>query len=199
MHNKSVHLARIAEIRHGFQFRKKIEGTTSGAIRVIQMANIVDNRKIDFCSLFFVDEVIKPDHFLQKDDILFCARGSNNYAIIIDEDIAPTVAVSQFHIIKVDNRKIVPAYLAWYFAQGEALLYLKSNTLMSTVPLINKKTLEDMPIPLPSLDLQKVISEIYTLHQKENELIELITSKKTRLINTILQKTLSSREHFDVI
>ena len=195
MDKTKTSLSNIAEIRQGYQFRKKIENNPDGIINLVQMANIIDCKKIDYQNLVHTSEKgFKKEHFLKKGDILLCARGKNNYALLIDEDIQNTIAVSQFFIIRTQETELLPAYLAWYLEQPKAIAYFKSNTLMSTVPLINKKSIENFKLTLPSISKQKIIAEIYKLQEKEHYLIEKIIYKKEQLINTVLLKSIKDEE-----
>jgi len=195
MGRNRVLLSNIAEIRQGYQFRKKIENNPDGAINLVQMANIIDSKNIDYQNLAHTSKTgFKKEHFLNKGDILFCARGKNNYALLIDKDIQNTIAVSQFFIIRTNKTKLLPAYLAWYLAQPEAVAYFKSNTLMSTVPLINKKTIENFKLALPSISKQKIIANVYRLKEKERYLTEQILHEKEKLINAVLLKSIKNQE-----
>ncbi len=186
---KTAKLSQIAYIRQGYQFRKSIENVPSGDIKVIQMADIIDNYSVNWSHLFHVhEENINPLHFLKDNDILFCSRGINNYNIVLEKVSNPMIAVSQFLVIKTDDNAVNPGYLSWYLNQPEAMAYFKKNTLTSTVPLINKSTLNEMMIPLPSLQEQKIIAEINKLSIKEKDLIDLINDKRKIMINQILRQ-----------
>ena len=168
-------LPEIADIKQGYQFRKSIELMPSGNYQVIQMANINNQLRIDWKSLFSVGiDNIKNEYLLSKNDILFCARGINNYNILIDQNIKDIIVCSQFLVIKLKSNSILPAYLSWYLNQPEVVLYFKKNTYTSTVPLINKSALENLEILLPPLEDQALISNINQLVIQEKELTQLI-------------------------
>lgn len=137
---RKVKLSEIALIRQGYQFRSKIITDSKGEIPVIQMANIDSGKTINWKSVQCVSEQIKEEHFLKEGEVLFCARGVHNYSFVINKhDIKKnTIAVSQFLVIKPDTERLLPSYLTWYLSQKDALDFMRSNTLMSTVPLINK-------------------------------------------------------------
>lgn len=195
MKKTKIFLSELAEIRQGYQFRKKIESVPDGLIRVVQMTNVINGKRIDYQNLSKIPENrFKPEHYLKKDDVLFCARGVNNYALIIDEDIKNTIAISQFFIIRTKKEVLLPAYLAWYLGQQEAVAHFKANTLMSTVPLINTKAIKSIKIPVPAIEKQKTIAEIYRLKENERELMEQIINKKEKMLNEILQSSINNME-----
>ena len=193
MGKNKILLSNVAEIRQGYQFRKKIENNPDGSISLVQMVHIIDHKRIDHQNLVHISEKgFKKEHFLKRGDILLCARGKNNYAFLIDEDIQNTIAVSQFFIIRTKETELLPAYLVWYLEQQEAVAYFKSNTLMSTVPLINKKSIENFKLVLPSISKQKIIAEVYKLREKERYLVEQVIHEKEKLINGILLKSINN-------
>lgn len=195
MNKKKTFLSKIAEIRQGYQFREKVVNNPNGLIKVVQMANIFNGKRIDYQNLVkTTGSGFKQEHFLKKGDILFCARGTNNYALLINEDMQNTIAVSQFFIIRTKETELLPGYLVWYLGQSEANAHFKANTLVSTVPLINKKSLLNIRVPLPSLSKQKSIAEIFKLKEKERNLIEQIIQKKEKVINGILLKSIKNME-----
>jgi len=195
MNKNSVFLSELAEIRQGYQFRKKIENIPNAPIKVVQMTNILNGKKIDYQNLAKTPENgFKPEHFLKKGDVLFCARGVNNYALFIDEDIKNTIAISQFFVIRTNKEKLLPAFLAWFLGQPEAIAHFKANTLMSTVPLINTKAIKSIKIPIPAIEKQKTIAEVYHLKEKERKLMEQIINKKEKMLNSILQNSINNME-----
>jgi len=189
-----VKLSQAASIRQGYQFRSKIITDPNGEIPVIQMANIDSGKFINWKSVQCISDQIKEEHYLKPGDLIFCARGTNNYSLVIDNTVRRnSIAVSQFLVIEPDTTKLLPSYLAWFLSQKDSIDYIRSNTLMSTVPLINKITLEEMPIPLPSLEKQNTIANIYELASKENDLIQRIQSLKSKKLNTIMLSAITGR------
>lgn len=183
-----IRLSEAAKIRQGYQFRSRIVAEPDGNISVIQMADIANGKSINWENITYVSGDIKTEHYLKKGDVLFCARGNNNYSIVINDTNfnANAIAVSQFLIIEPDTLKLHPSYLAWYLSQKETTDYIRSNTLVSTVPLINKKTLEELILPLIPLERQNIIANIYELSRRENELIEKIQDLKSKMLNAIM-------------
>lgn len=184
-------LIEVAEIKQGYQFRKKADFISDGEFKVLQMLDVVNNSSFSYLNL----QEIKSDkalqkHCLKKNDIVFCTRGMNNYNILIDKNYPNLITVSQFLVIRPFPELVNPAYLSWFLNQPETIAYLNAHRLTSTVPLINKKALEDLKIELPPLSLQHKIAEINTLRTKEKELTTKIESKKEKMINQILRDSI---------
>ena len=187
-------LSELVSIRQGYQFRKKAEFIDNEEIKVIQMADTINNQFIDYKNLPTVKyETSFQKNLLKKSDIIFCTRGNHNYNIIInDNSLDKTIVASQFLIIQVnDNNKIIPEYLSWFLNQPPTISYFKSNRQAGAVPLINKKTLSDLEIKLPSISIQRKIANISSLLIEEDFLLKKIQSKKEKMINQILRNSLS--------
>jgi len=187
-------LSTLVSIRQGYQFRKKAEFIADEEIKVIQMADTIDNQFIDYKNLPTIRfEATLQKNLLKKNDIIFCTRGNHNYNIFINNDIDKTIVVSQFLIIQViDYNKILPEYLSWFLNQPIAISYFKSNRLTGAVPLIKKQTLCDLEIQLPPISIQVKIAAINSLLIEEGILQKKIQSKKEKMINQILQESINS-------
>ena len=195
MKNKVVELKSILNeegLSSGYSFRGKIRQISNGEIRVIQLKDFINDYTAigNECYLISADK-IKPKYHLENGDILFIAKGTNNYALVFNSiDNIPTIASSALFVIKVNKKVADPHYLAWYINQNPVQNYLKTNETGTYVTSINKATVEHIPIKLPSLDLQKQIARLAKLHIKEKQLTAKITNLKESLITNQLLNTL---------
>ncbi|UAB82858.1 restriction endonuclease subunit S [Zunongwangia sp. SCSIO 43204] len=195
MKNKVVELKAILNeegLSSGYSFRGKIRQISNGEIRVIQLKDFIDEYAAigNECYLISADK-IKPKYYLENGDILFIAKGTNNYALVFTAiDDIPTIASSALFVIKVNKEVADPHYVAWYINQNPVQNYLKTNETGTYVTSINKATVVHIPIKLPSLDLQKQIARLAQLHIKEKQLTAKITNLKESLITNQLLNTL---------
>jgi len=128
-------------------------------------------------------------HILNKGDILFASKGHNFFAAVYNEEVKPAIASSVFLVLR-PNKNINQNYLAWYFNHPETQKTLTGISKGSTIPSLSKKTLSEMIISLPGLELQEKIVEFEELRNKESEI-------KTRLIN--LQNELIDHQLLNII
>ena len=125
-------------------------------------------------------------HFLRRSDLLFLAKGVNNFAIEYDKNFERAVASSLFFILRKKSPVILSEYIAWYINSAEGQSYLHSEKVGTSITNINKSTLEEMTIPIPPIDVQAKIAEVEKLKRKEKNLTELILKKKQLLVENIL-------------
>lgn len=145
-----------------------------------------------------LDSVIKPNlvlnpslekHVLSPGDILFAAKGANNFAVTIKDTYGPCVASSTFIVIKIApafKHKIMADYLAWYINQPHVLAYIKNLATGSGVQSISIAKLQDLEIEIPSLKIQENIIAIDYLYKKEKQLKKQIETLRNKQMHYLL-------------
>tara|TARA_R110002051_G_scaffold78626_1_gene142197 strand:+ start:4279 stop:4866 length:588 start_codon:yes stop_codon:yes gene_type:complete len=195
MQSKKVILKSILSyqgLTSGYSFRGKIRHIHNGGVRVIQLKDFEDNYTYIGNDCYLVDsDMIKSKYYLESGDILFTGKGTNNFAIVFkNTDDTPTIASSALFVIKVDQNIANPNYVAWYINQSKVQNYFKTNEAGTYNTSINKTTLEETPIVLPSLEMQTKIAKIANFHNQELALSNKIRELKNKLTTTQLLNVL---------
>jgi restriction endonuclease S subunit len=191
MQSKIVNLKSILSyqgLSSGYSFRGKVKNVYNGGVRVIQLKDFEDNYTClgDDCYLVDSDK-IKSKYYLETGDILFIAKGTNNFALVFkSKDDISTIASSALFVLKVDKNIANPDFVAWYINQSKVQNYFKTNEAGTYNTSINKTTLEETPVVLPSLKVQTKIAKIANLHNKELALNNKILELKNKLTTTQL-------------
>jgi restriction endonuclease S subunit len=189
-------IAEIADIRLGYQFRKKIEPTDDGTNWVIQIRNFDENRilKKNDLSRVKIDGTAEK-YLITKGDVLFLSRGQRNWATPIIDDLASTVAVSHFFVIRPKSQTVMPEYLAWYINQAPAQEYLHNVARRGThMPLIPLSAFSGLTVALPDIATQRKIVELGRLMEKEKKLLTSLQEKRTQLVNAICLKATRAKK-----
>ncbi|AFU67271.1 type I restriction-modification system, specificity subunit S HsdS [Psychroflexus torquis ATCC 700755] len=191
MQSKIVNLKSILiyqGLSSGYSFRGKIKNIYNGGVRVIQLKDFEENYTYLGDDCYFVDsDTIKSKYYLKTGDILFIGKGTNNFALVFKSiDNLPTIASSALFVLKVDKNLVNPDFIAWYINQSEVQNYFKTNEAGTYNTSINKTTLEETPIVLPSLEIQTKIAKIANLHNQELALSNKIIELKNKLTTTQL-------------
>lgn len=196
MMSKKIVLSSIIKpggIASGYSFRGKINSSPKGNLRVVQLKD-TENEYTSIgndCTLIDAVEV-KEKYYLEKGDILFISKGANNYAIVFElEDQFPFVASSVFYIIKVDTLRAEPHYISWYINKTEVQQYFQAHASGTYSLSINKEVVEDIPIQLPSLEIQKKVAKVAKLAQKEQYIYTALKEKRDQLIEVQLLKSIN--------
>lgn len=134
-------------------------------------------------------EKINPKQFLQKNDILFQAKGNKFEVVLIEEDYDNLLASSLYFVIRVDEKKIRPKYLQWVLKTKKAEKYFEKNTSGSTIKTVRKTTLEEFEFECPSLSEQeKLETLIRGFENEKRETLKYLESKEELIERKILSK-----------
>ncbi|MFB9864310.1 restriction endonuclease subunit S [Rufibacter immobilis] len=121
-------------------------------------------------------------HLLGSGDVLFAAKGSNNFAVEYKPIIGPAIASSTFLVIRPEVNVVLPSYIVWYLNHPFTQANLKSRAKGSSIPSISKQILIDMEIPLPSIAKQEQILKIQSLRDRERRISKKLEKLKDQLI-----------------
>jgi restriction endonuclease S subunit len=130
-------------------------------------------------------------HLLQNDDVLFAAKGLNNFAVCYHNSIGQAVASSSFIIIRVSpnfKKLIIPEYLAWYINNSKQVTIFHKTKATTTIPSISIAQLSQLEIDIPEKAVQESIVEIQRLRDKEKQTIKRLTFLKDKLTQQTLLK-----------
>ena len=95
----------IAEIRTGYQFRGKVEAAEDANVAVIQIKDIDDRLNVCLDDLLPVRVDNPEPYVVSKGDVLFLSRGHRQYAAMISDAVADTIATGYFFILHPDERR----------------------------------------------------------------------------------------------
>jgi restriction endonuclease S subunit len=137
-------------------------------------------------------EEISTKHVLRDGDVLFAAKGTKNFAAVYEEHNLPAVASTSFFVIRLFDSKVLPDYLCWFINNQNTQSSLKAQAMGTSIPSISKVVLEELEIPVPSLEKQKSVVAISKLRWHEKNIhakLESLRDKKiqTQIINAINQ------------
>lgn len=188
---ESILLSAIADIKIGYQSRKKIEERVDGTYRLIQTKDCFYPFSIQTESLISFIPERKPEPYqVLKNDILFQARGLKHIAYCINEDIENALAASSFYIIRVKSKEVLPKYLAWFLNQPTAQNYFNLQSGKSLISFVSKSTLLRLQIKVPSIKVQQKIVNINVLWLREQALREQLITKRAQLVRIISNKAI---------
>lgn len=185
---RKTQLNEVATIESGVSFRHRIEDDPEGDCWVIQMKDISNEDKIiiNEPQSILIKEV-NQKQLLSKGDVLFMAKGNNNFAIHYNLD-RPAVAVSLFFVVRPNRTKVNSEFLTWFLNSANAQSYFHEQRLGASVGNIRKSVLESMEIDLPSMKRQGQVAKMNRLMHKEKELTSEYIAKKEILMNSVMNQ-----------
>ncbi len=125
-------------------------------------------------------------HLLKDGDVLLVAKGENNKACLYRNNIGRALASSVFFVIRTNSPGIMPEYLQWYFNTAFMKNVFSGLSKGTHIASLSKKTLSEIEIPIPPLQIQKEILDTQRLIDQEKS----ITTELMHLKDNLYQKLL---------
>ncbi len=191
MKKRKVHIKDVVHLSSGFTFRQRIEHQPNGGLNVIQAKDVNPNYINEDELTKIKVEDIKSKFFLEKGDILFLAKGTNNFASSFN--LAQiSIAVASFFVMKVKNpHEVLPEYVMYYINSPAGQKQLEMGKEGTYVTNISKKTLEELTITIPPLDEQHKLCQLFRLAEREILLTKQLVEKKIELSKSIYNQLLA--------
>ena len=184
-------LGNIAAVRSGLVLSRKQAREVSGIkypllnLRSINPGGYVDADQLD---VFDASEYLSLDYLSQVGDVI--VRLSAPYtAVLIDEATAGMVISSNFVIIRVDHRELLPEYLFWLLNTPKVKRSIYENTSSNMLGAIKAKYFSDFDIPALSIMKQHRIADMNALALKETVLLRRLAEEKERYYSLLIDHT----------
>lgn len=189
-------LFEVAYIHAGHSFRGRIQEKPGTGVFAVQMKNIFPNQSIDWsgCTETELAGKRKPD-WLKPGDVLFAARGNNNYAVLIDETIGGlrAVAAPHFFVLRSKTRQLRPGFLAWLLNRPPCQHYFQREAEGTLTKSIRRSVLGATPVVLPPLDKQRTIINLANALNKQKQRMEQLIQNGEMLMNGIANDLLQKQ------
>ncbi len=184
-----IKLRDIAIIQVGFYEKPSIE---SNAI-YLQMSSFEGSGLLKNIKPSIWIEGKKCNALLQDGDLLFAAKGTNNFCAIYHLTEFPAVASSTFLTIRIKKDvKVLPEFVCWYLNLKSTLQYLAKEAKGTGIPSIAKSTLEELEVPIVSIETQQRIVKLDELQQKETRLQKQIMKKRQQIFDYKLKMIITN-------
>lgn len=160
--------------------------------KLLSLKNISEDGMIENDSFdkFVSNDQLDDHYFTAEGDVLM--RLSHPYtAVYIDKEHSGLLVPSYFAIIKVNQAKMLPQYLAWYLNSLPVKNELERAQAGSRIPSTNQQTIRKIPILQSPISKQKVLVELYQLHQKEKRLYKKLIKEKELFFQGITKRLLT--------
>lgn len=190
-------LCQIATIKPGHPFRGQIPEAAASPVVVVQMKDVAASGAVDWpgCSPVELHGRKEPD-WLTPGDILFVARGSHNYAALVDARIGElgekrAVAAPYLYIVRSDPEQVLPQYLVWLLNQPPTRRYFTQQAEGSLTKSIRRSVLEQTPIAVPPLARQRTIVALVDTLNHERQLAEQLICNGEQVMQAIATQLLN--------
>lgn len=178
-------IEQIAEIKAGYLFKEGIRQDKDGTVGVVQLKDVDARGVLYIQNTQTINlEKLNNDDLLSAGDVLLKAKTNHPVAAVVESVSGNMIATAHYFIIRLKTSEATPGFLAWYLNQKPAQNYFDRNAGGTRIQVINKQTLGALEIVLPDIETQKRIEKVHALHQREQDLINLIKEKRHLLLST---------------
>jgi len=186
---QTLTLQDLSAIYSGYSFRGKVMPHEEGDYYVVQGKDLDNNQELISDSITLTKLPGRaPKETLQKNDIIFLARGGKNFASLIPALAKNSVACQYFFHLRIKSKVILPEFLYLQINSQTCQRYLDRSAQSVTVRSVSRKVLEEMPISVPALEKQKEIIKLAQLAKREEKLLNRKIENNKRMLEAILEE-----------
>lgn len=178
-------LKNIAEIISGYSFRVSVFDYPLGDTIFLQSKNLLKNMTLDLNIDLRLDfKNVKTKAFTKRNDILLGSKGNPTVGYVDTND--KILVSSSIYIIRVNDQAVLPKYLAIYLDSTKGHNELSKITLGGYIKGISKTNLEELQIPIPSMDIQKKMVSLYDNIVKQKVFLERKSTINDKILDSIV-------------
>jgi type I restriction enzyme M protein len=160
----TIQLGEICSFKNGLNYTK---GSSDHALKVIGVGNFQTNlyAPLEDLSVVQLDRPIAEDYLVKAGDILFVRSNGNpdlvGRSIIVPNTNEP-ITFSGFTIrARMTDERVLPAFYAHFFKSRDFAEMIKTVGRGANIRNLSRGILEQLEVPLPSLETQQeIVSEL---------------------------------------
>ena len=184
--------SKIGEVKMGLVLSRKIyeKGQAEKYIyKSITLASANPDGAIDINKLdhYPAAKPVSKRYLTDENDVLI-RLSEPNTALFIDKSLAGLVVPSQFVIVKVKLKEVLPEFLAWAINSPQIKRQLEQYKNGTSLKIINAGDLGEIKINILPLVEQEQIIKINRLYQKEAELLSRYKKNREALYKGVMNK-----------
>ncbi len=153
-------------------------------LRCIQPEGIIDLNESD---IYEAKEPLKEEYLSQRGDIV--VRLTAPYtAVLIDDTTSGMVISSNFVVIRIEDKQLLPEYLFWLLNTQKVKRKIYENTTSNMLGAVKAKFLTDFELTVLPVEDQYKIAQLNLLAKKESQLLKELATEKEKLYSCLLDQ-----------
>ena len=185
-----MQIREICDIHSGYTARGRLEPIAEGGMPAIQLRDVGSQGGVSGSSLQRYDLADLPDRYLVRGgEVIFRSRGEPNIAAVVGAELSePAAVIVPLIIMRPDQTRVLPEYLAWAINQPDAQRRLGSKAQGTSLRMIPKAVLDRLDIPLPDVETQHHIATMDALARREGNLLRELAGRREQFNSLILSE-----------
>ena len=153
-------------------------------LRCIQPEGIIDLNESD---IYEAKEPLKEEYLSQRGDIV--VRLTAPYtAVLIDDTTSGMVISSNFVVIRIEDKQLLPEYLFWLLNTQIVKRKIYENTTSNMLGAVKAKFLTNFELTVLPVEDQYKIAQLNLLAKKESQLLKELATEKEKLYSCLLDQ-----------
>lgn len=153
-------------------------------LRCIQPEGTINLKEAD---IYEAKEPLKEEYLSRRGDIV--VRLTAPYtAVLIDDSTSGMVISSNFVVIRIESKQLMPEYLFWLLNTSGVKQKFYENTTSNMLGAIKAKFLMDFEITILPEETQQKIARLNLLSKKESRLFRELITEKEKLYSCLLDQ-----------
>ena len=153
-------------------------------LRCIQQEGNIDLHKAD---IYEAKESLKEEYLSRQGDIV--VRLTAPYtAVLIDDTTSGMVISSNFVVIRIEDKRLLPEYLFWLLNTQKVRHKIYENTTSNMLGSLKAKFLMDFELVLLPIEVQLQIAQLNLLATTESLLRKEFADEKETLYSSLLDQ-----------
>ena len=197
-----MNLGTVAVIRSGLVLSRKLSREISSyRYPLLNLRAIHPDGYIlpDSLEVFYATELLRQEYLTQQGDIII--RLSIPYtAILIDTDMTGMVVSSNFAIIRLNQKYMLPEYLLWLLNTPDIKRKIYENSSSNMLSAVRPTFFAELEVLLLPLADQEKIAKLNLLAKQEIQLLKKLADEKERYYVAVIehaQKNMRRKIHDD--
>jgi len=124
---------------------------------------------------------LKPYYLLRPEEFAYVtvtSRNGEKISLAINDTDETYICSSSYVVFRCrDKGKLLPQYLMLYFSRSEFNRYARFNSWGSARETFDWSEMCEVRIPIPKIDIQKAIADIYSCYIQRKKINELLKSQ----------------------
>lgn len=181
-------LRELCHIHSGYTARGRLSPLSEGGVPAIQLRDVCSEGEAFGGGFQRYDLADLSDrYFVRGGEVIFRSRGEPNTATVVREGLVePAAVIVPLIIMRPDEKRILPEYLAWAINQPETQRRLDSEAQGTSLRMIPMAVLERLDIAVPDLQTQRIIVNLDALAKREGRLLRDLAARREQLTSLIL-------------
>lgn len=180
----------FASVRSGLVLsRKQSKEPTDYRYPLINLRCIRQEGNIDLneADIYEAREPLKKEYLSRQGDIV--VRLTAPYtAVLIDGTTSGMVISSNFVVIRIEDKRLLPEYLFWMLNTQKVKRRIYENTTSNMLGAVKAKFLADFELTILPFEEQQKIARLNLMAKKESQLLKKLEAEKEKLYSALLNQ-----------